>query len=151
MREIMFRGKRIDNGEWVEAPTFMCAKDVDGGEEAFYLGARNPMIKYDDKFGNIGLLEACTDNPILYKVTPETIGQYTGQKDTNGDMIFEGDILRSGDFDEESGFGVVRWYDGAWEIGNDEWCGTFHENYNGFEFEIIGNIHDNPELLANSQ
>lgn len=128
MREILFRGKRIDNGEWVEG--FYSHEKVGG-----YLTA-------------VFITEMLTDRVVAHhRVDPSTVGQYTGLTDTNGKRIFEGDVVEGADFTAEDGYGVVEWYDGAFEIGNGEWCGTFHENYNGKEFEVIGNIHDNPELL----
>ena len=125
MREHMglFRGKRIDNGEWVEGYLFCI------WEKAYILwGTTNGV-------------------PNMLEVDPDSIGECTGLRDKNGKLIFEGDILEGYDFDAEDGFGVVEWDDGAWEvISEGNWLGTFHENYNGYEFEIIGNIHDNPEL-----
>ena len=125
MREHMglFRGKRIDNGEGVEGYLFCI------WEKAYILwGTTNGV-------------------PNMLEVDPDSIGECTGLRDKNGKLIFEGDILEGYDFDAEDGFGVVEWDDGAWEvISEGNWLGTFHENYNGYEFEIIGNIHDNPEL-----
>ncbi len=121
----IFRGKRIDNGEWAEG----YLTGVLGG--GFWI----------DESTKLGV-------PIVRTVYPNTIGECTGLRDKNGKLIFEGDILEGYDFDAEDGFGVVEWDDGAWEvISEGNWLGTFHENYNGYEFEIIGNIHDNPELL----
>ena len=78
---------------------------------------------------------------------PATVGQYTGLTDKNGKRIFEGDIVEGGDFNEEDGYGTVEWHDGAFEINSLFTTATFHENYWGRELEVIGNIHDNPELL----
>ena len=126
MREILFRGKRLDNGEWVE------------GYFAHYSRPGVPFIGFNNAVGTMMWCE----------VDPATVGQYTGLKDKNGERIFEGDILEGRGFDAEDGYGVVEWDDGAWEvISEGNWLGTFHENYNGFEFEVIGNIRDNPELL----
>ena len=123
MREILFRGKRCDNGEWV--------------------------------YGNYGFNDTFTaENHYIFQnkaweffVDPDTVGQYTGLTDKNGKRIFEGDIVEGGDFDAEEGYGVIRWEDGAFEVATETFLGTFHENYWGKDFEIIGNIHDNPELL----
>jgi len=137
MREHMglFRGKRIDNGEWVEGNRFGDELIVPKGQLVY-------IMPYN---------RLCTPDVFAYPVDPDTVGECTGLSDKNGKLIFEGDIVEGRDYDEEDGFGVIEWYDGAWEVGNGEWCGTFHSNYNGFEFEIIGNIHDNPEFLKGGE
>lgn len=145
MREILFRGKRIDNGEWVESGS-PARIGNDGVHWEIYLGAGKAAEHDLDEHGNI-LASVTLEECLFYKVDPSTVGQYTGLTDKNGNRIFEGDVVESADFTEEDGYGVVEWDDGAWEVGNGEWCGTFHENYYGKEFEVIGNIHDNPELL----
>ena len=132
MREILFRGKRIDNGEWVEG------------------GYRHEKV--GEYFTAVFIIEPLTSGVWEHhRVDPSTVGQYTGLTDKNGKRIFEGDIVVGRDYTDEDGYGVVEWYDGAFEVGNGEWCGTFHENYYGKEFEVIGNIHDNPELLKEAE
>ena len=128
MREILFRGKQLGNGEWVEG-------DLRHG--GYFLN--DPSVYICVPFA---------DTIMNCPVDPNTVGQYTGMKDKNGKRIFEGDILEGRDFEEEDGYGVVEWDDGAWEvISEGNWLGTFHNNYNSFELEVIGNIHDNPELM----
>lgn len=121
-REILFRGKRKDNGEWVEG---------------FYFENFDKCYIMSTKY---------LDNPItkfIFEVIPETVGQYTGVTDKNGRKIFEGDIVR--EFGGET-------YQGCYEIDNvlivkiPDMLLNFVIGYD-CEREIIGNIHDNPELL----
>lgn len=130
MREIIFRGKQVDNGEWISGDL----RHWQNGK----VGIHNDALR-------------CT-----MVVDPETIGQYTGLKDTNGRRIFEGDIIR---WDTEVAcvhFGVHSTtcdYRKA-SIGFFlEWKGdcmfrldlAFWANER--KIEVIGNKHDNPELL----
>ena len=132
MCEILFRGKRKDNGEWVEG-FYVCLNEK---EHRIYSG----FAETD-----------CGDYyPDFYTVDPETVGQLvSGIPDKNGKEIWEGDILEGADFTaEDGGYGVVSFDNGAFEISGNGISGTFHENYYGKEFEVIGNIHDNPELIG---
>lgn len=122
MREILFRGK-TDKGEWVVG---------------------NLMVYYD---GSASIIESSTSLNTFHVILPETVGQYTGLTDKNGKRIFESDIVEGADFTiEDGGYGLVSFEDGAFEVNGNNIIGTFHENYWGREFEVIGNIHDNPEL-----
>ena len=119
MREILFRGKRTDNDEWIEG----C-----------FLDKNNIGIFYDDteEFD-------CTVN--IFSVIPKTVGQYTGLIDKNGIKIFEGDIVK-GTF---LGFPIPI-EDDVFSICWQEDVAGYKANY--FEnVEVIGNIYDNPELL----
>ena len=132
-REILFRGKRLDNGEWLE------------GSLVSYVGGAKSILQ--SKYAvaviqNILCATQCID------VDPDTVGQYTGLRDNHGERIFEGDIVEGCDFTpEDGGYGVVGYDDGAFEITGNNIEGTFHENYWGIDLEVIGNIHDNPELM----
>ena len=147
MREILFRGKRLDNGEWLEAGTLLQNSD---NERLCW------MPVYGDKFGtvedndgNILRMEYGT----LYKVDPATVGQYTGLTDKNGKRVFEGDVVR--DMDGTTypvvwgGTGFYLRYDPprAHGMGYELLPLCYYWHAHGPIIEIIGNIHDNPELL----
>lgn len=130
MREILFRGKRVDNGEWIEG---FFAKS---GDKTFIL------IDTGIAFGYVTMKE----------VLSETIGQYTGLTDKNGKKIFEGDIVEltyytlpeerkvmaEVAYEEESAAFVL------YSFGTEN-KGICVEIYN--TKKAIGNIHDNPEML----
>ena len=130
MREILFRGRRR-NGEWIEGNYIFWNK------------------------------KHCIYDGIYYEVLPETIGQYTGLCDKNGKRIFEGDILKIAKVSDSIGMYyfpplnypvnvVVTWDMCAWmweTLCEDKRYIGFPEAWCHYECEIIGNIHDNPELL----
>ena len=125
MREILFRGKRLDNGEWYYGSyLFLHISSVN------WTGAK--MGKPEDVHYIVN------DQDINYAVYPSTVGQYTGLKDKNGKLIFEGDILlfRAGRTH------VVRFEDGAFILEDTAIPIPF-----AIKSEIIGNVHDNPELI----
>ena len=142
MREILFRGKRIDNGEWVYGSFCMDAIEQFNG----LCGVDGFIRLYDKAKGKMQ----------TYEVDRETVGQYTGLMDKNGKRIFEGDIVAQNwyDYDEprDDSFGKVVFceYDCSFsvmDVNKDGFmplgrCGSYH-----WEVEVIGNVHDNPELL----
>lgn len=139
MREILFRGKRQDNGEWIEGNLATQYQQNSKGE--FISEIESMWIAPHKKL------------PLMArKVIPETVGQYTGLTDKNGQKIFEGDILstENGTF-SNTGMGHILLYRGMWTsfygqdaLGRD----CFDELHTVCSArEIIGNIHDNPELL----
>lgn len=134
MRDIIFRGKREDNGEWVEG-YYVCVSGV-----KYYILTGNPVIAPN----NITI--EC------YGVIPETVGQFTGLTDNNGERIWEGDIVRCKQERNNEGICVVRWFNGAFvacSISGNLLEMTLHDYwYNDYDLvEIIGNETDNPELL----
>lgn len=140
MREILFRGKRIDTGEWAEGSLLTC------GEGRYFI-AINPSLALGptakDKIEN----ETLWGFYPFFEVDSETIGQYTGLTDGNGKKIFEGDICRM-KADRLRGYGATIFSDGAFVL-----CDKTHKQtryyplYPDGRFVAIGNIHDNPELV----
>lgn len=126
MREILFRGKRIDSGEWAEGYY------VPMGEYHYILTGRLELVPYLD-FEH-------------FLVNPETVGRFSGLTDRNGVKIFEGDIVnvkaRSCSF---TGC-VIYWSEEARYACKTK-SGTRYAICARFEFKVIGNIYDNPELL----
>ncbi len=133
MRKILFRGKRIDNGNWIEG-SFIVGK-ADDEKSLLYLIAPLSSSAFD-----------------IEQVNFETVGQYTGLIDKNGTKIFEGDVLKGVMWwCDTPKNGVVIFKDGAfgfiWHRGKTEMFHAFTSVCN-IEYEIIGNIHDNFELLG---
>ena len=147
MREILFRGKRTDNGEWTEGTPFVAANCC----KMIHAVAVHPDFVDE---GNVYYSEG-------YPVDLETVGQFTGLTDKNGKMIFEGDLLDQSILGNDHtivkvviqngcvGFEPVfpdkvhpsdRMWKSFWQQDDQEmWPPRY--------FTIVGNIHDNPELL----
>lgn len=133
MREIVFRGKKKGDGKWIQGLLFA---------NIF----KNPVIRYFKEFPFQNCLPLQKD----YEVLPETVGQYTGLTDKNGRKIFENDIVivTTINIDEEDGYGIIVWdEDAARYIIELLSIVIDFDNVYGHEVEVIGNIHDNPELL----
>lgn len=117
-RELLFRGKRLDNDEWVSGSIIFAIHE----DRAAIV---HHFLNYDGKM-----------DFIQHEVNPKTVGQFTGQVDKQGKSIFEGDTL-------DNGY-AVQMEDGRWlarkgiSVIEAEWF---------FNWEITGTIHDNPELL----
>ena len=162
MREILFRGKRVDNGEWVEG----YYSNLGGNsprilKENIFIGKRGRVLEFEN-----------------IKVLPETVGQFTGLTDKNGRRIFEGDIVQYNIYDDFDCQSVVKFgeynQDGSAGEYSVRECIGFYVDVDNFtcpdwcendpdyfpkhfkqqnvlevarDCQVIGNIHDNPELL----
>ena len=132
MRERRFRGQRIDNGEWVEGWLYKRVVHLNDCHQNVVVDA---IEVYDGK------------NPLsvaYYTIDPATVGQYTGLNDKNDKKIFEGDICR----DSRGVLFVIEWEKEGRFLGFTI-GGERRIAYVGREpkVEVIGNIHDNTELL----
>lgn len=163
MHEILFRGKRLDNGEWVEGFYFE-RKDTNGQIiEAVMIEDAYEQIAYGHRYLHSSL---CSES---HRVLPETVGQYTGLNDRHAKRIFENDIVEFCGGKEQR---YLIWWvremsmltaipvDGISFNGHDYWNGHYPQfEYSTFclmmqdpwgdfrDICVIGNIHDNPELL----
>ena len=135
MREILFRGKRLDIGGWVEGGIYHNSED------------NIVFIIKDTGLGYHKFIE----------VEPETVGQFTGLTDKNGKKIFEGDIVAQNwyDFNEpaDDSFGEVVFFGvdcsfSVLDLNKNEVMSMGRGYSYSYEVEVIGNIHDNPELLT---
>ena len=153
-REILFRGKRVDNGEWVHGKGLQQFKDELGNEIVGIFTDIMKSEKYIKKEGRYTLYYS--------PVKAETLGQYTGLKDKNGNKIFEGDIIKT-----PRGFiGEVVFGRAEEECTHREFrrkitdvyttYGWIFKRADGFTIaiddeilqgELIGNVTDNPELI----
>lgn len=144
MHEILFRGKRIANGKWVSGYYVVRKRPYfkDKGADFEHIICDNLVI---DDFNDKQFVDTI---PITYSVDPETVSQYTGLTDVNGNKTFEGDIVISDYIDYEDERGVVQWdSDIAKFIITFSTFTIDFDNVYGRELEIVGNIYDNPELL----
>lgn len=141
MREILFRGKRVDNGEWVYGDLSQIHYKV-----------------YISQFVIDNTYQDGADNKHLYKhiwVLPETVGQYTGLTDKHGKKIFDGDIVKT----KYGRLCIVVWFSSPAHNGWDlhpvntvencirTKCPDAYDLYTEENLEVIGNVIDNPELL----
>lgn len=130
-REILFRGKRADNGEWIEG--FFCECPCDDGTDI------PSIMRIESKENHRALMQ--------YPVISETVGRFIGLTDRNGRKIFEGDII------SYNGSKEVVYFDTSLNIpcfttGIGRGSSTVPHPYKiSKRHVVIGNIHDNPELL----
>lgn len=138
MRHIIFRGKRLDNGEWMYGDLI----ENQGRFFIYHATSETTIECNDDRRIIVAAVE----------VDPDTVGQYTGLKDRYGDRIWEGDIIHTKQYGKDEyglnhcGYDIfsVRFINSSFRIeSNNRW---FYLT-DGHHIEVIGNIHDNPDLL----
>ena len=140
MREVLFRGKRADYGEWIEG---YYAKQSNHACFAHELKYQHFIFKDVCLDFNLGGLQE-------FEIIPETVGQYTGLTDKNGKRIFEGDIVECVSGGEQA---VISWlkYSACFGLSFDGWCCGFDDyDFSPNDFKVIGNIHDNPEIIKSA-
>lgn len=137
----IFRGKRKDNGEWIDGNLVYSQTTTRGVITEIYT------------------LE------MTYEVIPETVGQCTGLKDKNGKLIFEGDVLKGFSYPflsdgEYNYYAIVVWFENSPAFGTctvknpqakvrgiSDGDTNYMDDWNSNDWEVIGNIHDNKDLL----
>lgn len=159
MRKILFRGKCVDNGEWVYGGI------VFDDEKVFIV----KIIKYTPDTRDWDMAEYYEKNPKkkpeIIEVDPETVCMYTGLTDKNGKNIFEGDILSGIQYPylcdgKRNYFAEVVWFENSPAFGRlthvnqkanvrgiSDGNVAYLEDFDSDDWEVIGNIFDNPELL----
>ena len=158
MREILLRGKRIDNGDWVTSGNLITFND-EGEGKMFFIPEQNAKCTctHDDQDNILSF-----NSGVFYKVDPKTMGQYTGKTARDGVKIFEGDIVKANVI-QNTGREVFK-YTGIYVVTyHPDYCYFYLKregnnllfdrnwSYGVFIEEVVGNIHDNPELKEEVQ
>ena len=148
MREILFKAKRVENGEWIEGYYYKVQETVYCFEEDY---EKNPVPIH-----HFIIFTRMTDWELPMQVyqteiIPETLCQFTGLTDKNGNKIWENDILMAHldeSYPEDVTCETVEWNIAGWvthETGSID--RQYLDEFDLEHFEVIGNIFDNPELL----
>ena len=124
MREIEYKGKRKDTNEWVYGYFWKAF-----GEHFFIKSLTKDKKSYAD-----------------FEIKPETLGQFTGLYDKKHNKIYEGDIVVLNDDAYE--LFTIKWDEktAAFIFESEDLSYSF-DNYSGHDLEVIGNIHDNPNII----
>lgn len=136
MRDILFKAKRKDNGEWVEG---FYEKKIE-----WHRLSEGRYAKAETHYICVNMVSSEDSYIDRIIVVPETICQYTGLTDKNGNKIWENDILKSGL--------IITWEKecASFCLSRKGWAFKhfFGEAVDGCDCEVIGNIFDNPELIG---
>ena len=137
MRKILFRGKSIITNEWVYGGIVHQTDFYGDIVDRYYIVDGTDTRDYD-----IGYSE---------RVIPETVGQYTGVTDKNGTKIFDGDVIQVDEIEDQNF--VVAWNndDAGFELADDGIYLPLFGTVSVQNIKVVGNIHDNPELLEVSE
>lgn len=137
MRKMLFRGKRVDDGEWAEG--YFIERDTP--EYHAYI-----VKSFEGEVTDKGIDIFKTD---IVEVIPETVGQYTNCTDERNDKIFEGDLIRN--LEDYEDIAVVKYSDGEFVL---QWKDSYDDSLSeysvrGLLLDLLkaGNIYDNPELM----
>lgn len=145
--KIEFRGKDIKTGEWRYGNIIHSLDTIDDFDSIIIPKTNNNMFASSDENSDLGFEG-------WYKIDPKTVGQYTNVNTHQEEKIFEGDIAKTSyiraygiaEYATIPIIGVVEFLEGMWVINNrvNDMIPLWSETN---EIEILGNIHDNPELL----
>lgn len=130
MREIKFRGKRLDNGEWIYG-SLLVSHFKDDKKERYFITQFSGNYTFE------------------HEVDPATVGQFTGLKDKSGREIWEDDVMRFITEFGETMTSEVAFMNGFFYVQGEDDDDIYGITYavESMNAEIIGNIHDTPELL----
>ena len=137
-REIIFKAKRKDNGEWVEGCLII---DYVSGQ--YFIHQNGNSVNESQKIGEEGCLRF-----LAFEIDPNTLCQYTGITDKNGEKIWENDIIDT--FEESSKEflrNVVKFEDGCFKVFKKHYLSMHMDSYEKTDLKVVGNIFDNADLL----
>jgi len=145
-----YRGKRIDNGEWVYGWYFEVGKDSFILNNPCFRCVHLDIINDGGPAVNQPLMPVLSEENFV-KVDPKTVGQQTGLKNKNGKEGYQDDIALCSDGE----YGLIVWKNAGWYLKRTSKSHTWSEGYYSYmdlsycvgTLGFVGNIHDNPELL----